>query len=848
MMQPFFGLTQIEDDFSDGDFTSNPTWVGTTSDFIVNAAEQLQLSAPVAGVSYLTTPHNLSSPNDIEWRFNIRLNFSPSASNKAEVYLGGGVPNLSTYPDGLYLLFGEAGNDDAIRLYYRLGGTNLQILEGTAGAIAFAFDISVKVTYQANGNWSLFVDQTGGNAFVLDAFANYPVPSLEPHFGFLCTYTVSNANRFFFDNIYVGDIIIDTDPPEIVSANPISINELEVFFNEGVELNSAQTTTNYLVNGGMGNPISAVRDATNLSKVTLTFANNFNIGQIYTLTAAGIEDFSGNVSGTLQTQFQYIEAQQAAYGDLIINEFMCRESPSIGLPERQFVELYNRSNKYINVNGWKLSDRTGTGTVQNGWIYPGEYLILVPTSGLVDYPNATNVTSWATLNTTGDDIRLETDNGVLIDELSYSDAWYQDPDKANGGYSIERINPDLNCSDASNWRASNDPIGGTPGQQNSVLDLSPDLTLPTITALTVLAPDTLLVVFSKGMDSLSLETANFSVSPTLTEAERIVEAVYPNSFKIRFNENIEAGIVYSFLFENFQDCSGNPNTQTSTFILPQQANGDEIIINEILHNTLIGGSDFVELYNKSDKYIDLLGWQLGNYNNGVANLREINYNYVIAPDDYVVVTRDSAFQLANYPFAVSGKFIQLASLPAYNNDSSTVFLLMNDSVVDQVSYTKDWHFRLLQTQRGVSLERFNAAMPSNDPNNWHSASETVGFATPGRVNSQIHNVGVDGALTLSSPTFSPDGDGFQDVLLIRYELSDPELLGDLVIYDDKGRKIRTLLESHLLGSEGVIQWDGVRDDHTKASIGIYIILFEAFNATNGDKFVQRKVVTVAGRL
>jgi hypothetical protein len=56
------------------------------------------------------------------------------------------------------------------------------------------------------------------------------------------------------------------------------------------------------------------------------------------------------------------------------------------------------------------------------------------------------------------------------------------------------------------------------------------------------------------------------------------------------------------------------------------------------------------------------------------------------------------------------------------------------------------------------------------------------------------------------------------------------------------------LESHLLGSEGVIQWDGVRDDHTKASIGIYIILFEAFNATNGDKFVQRKVVTVAGRL
>lgn len=848
----FLGLhafAQLEDDFSDGDFTTNPAWVGSIPDFVINATGQLQLNAPAAGVSYLSTPHGAAAINDTEWRFNIRLNFAPSASNKCEVFLGGANSNLPTYPDGLYLLFGEGGSLDAIRLFYRIGGTDLQILEGTAGAIANAFDVAVKVTYQSNGTWSLFVDPTGGNAFVLDAINAYSVPTLQPHFGFLCTYTASNINRFYFDNVYVGPIVVDNDPPTIVSATPISANELNVLFNEGVELNSAQTTTNYLVNGGLGNPTAAERDPLNLALVKLTFANAFTIGQNFNLTAAGIVDFSANVSGTLTAQFQYIAAQQPVLGDLIINEFMCRESPSVGLPQRQFVELYNRSNKYFNVNGWKLSDRTGTGTVQAGWIYPGEHLILVPTSGLVDYPSATNVTNWPTLNTTGDDIRLETGDGILVDEISYTDAWYQDPNKQNGGYTIERINPELNCSGSENWRGSDDPVGGTPAATNSVLDLTPDFSLPSIVSATVLAPDTLLIQFSKGMDSLSLELASFFSSPSLVEAERIVSSLYPNAFRIRFSQPIIAGVIHSFTLTNFQDCSGNASTQNGSFILPQIADGDEIIINEILHNVLTGGADFIELYNRSNKFIDLKGWKLANFSGGVvANLREIDYSYIIAPDDYAVVTRDSAFQLANYPFSVSGKFIQLASLPAYNNDSSTVFLLYSDSVVDKVSYTKDWHFRLLRTQRGVSLERFDPIQPSNDPNNWHSASETIGFATPGRANSQTHNVGVEGQLSLSTNSFSPDNDGFEDVLLIRYELTETELLGDLVVYDDKGRKIRTLMDNELLGIEGVIKWDGIRDDNTKASIGVYVILFEAFNLNTGLKFIQRKVVTLAGRL
>lgn len=845
----FFGISQLEEDFSDGDFTNNPTWVGTPADFIINADEKLQLNAAVAGVSYLSTPNLLATLNDIEWRFNIRLNFSPSASNKAEVYLAGGNSDISTYPDGLYLLFGEGGSLDAIRLFNRVGGINTQILEGTAGAIANAFDISVKVTYEASGVWSLYVDNNGGNAFVLDATANFPTANLQPEFGFLCTYTVSNATRFYFDNVYVGDIIIDSAPPELISATAISSAEVEALFNEGVELTSSENVANYSIDFGLGNPISATRDPGNLAKVTLVYGAPFTIGEVYTLTTQNIEDFSGNVSGNLSGTFQYIEAQTPAYGDLIINEFMPKETPAIGLPERQYVEIYNRSNKYFNVNNWKLSDRTTTGTVQNGWIYPGEYLLLVPTSALVDYPSAVNVTNWGTLNNTGDDIILTTADGFVVDQLSYTDAWYQDPTATGGGVSIERINPQLNCSGPSNWRASVQPSGGTPGSVNSVINFNPDTTSPTLVSAFVLAPDTLELTFNEGMDSLSLELMNISITPILTVAERIIEDVYPQKMRLRFDAPIQEGVIYQFTLDNFQDCSGNSANASGTFILPQQADGSELIINEILHDVYTGGSDFVELYNKSDKYIDLIGWELANYSNGeVANKRMINYNYVIAPKDYVVITKDSLVQQQTYPFAVQGKFVQLESLPSYNNDSSTVFLVFNDSVVDKVSYTKDWHFGLLQSKKGVSLERFTFDGISNDPNNWHSASETVSFATPGRVNSQIYSIGVYGEINLSSNTISPDGDGYQDVLLINYQLFEPELLGDLVIYDDKGRKIRTLLESHLLDTSGTIKWDGTRDDQTKASIGVYIIVFEAFNANSGATFKTRKTVTVAGRL
>jgi hypothetical protein len=846
----FTSWSQMNDSFDDGDFTNNPLWVGDQADFIVNSNNKLQLDAAAAGESYLSAPHNLTQLEDREWRVTIDYGFSPSVNNGGDTYLTATNADLSSNPDGIFIHIGENGSNDPIELIERTGGTETVILTSAPTIVAASFEIGVKVIYSANGDWELFTDLAGGNAYQLDGSANYSATVLGQHLGVLLKYTSSNTTNFNFDNFYTGPIQVDNTSPNLTSVAVISSTELEVLFDEGIEQTTGEDVANYSVDNGVGNPITVQQDALNSALFLLTFSASFNVGDVYTLTASNAEDVAGNAMSSQSETFQYVVAQTPEFGDIIINEFLADESPAVGLAEVEYVELYNRSNKFFHLDGWNLSDNNTSGTIQDVWLLPGEYLILVPTSGLIAYPQAMNVTSWAALNNGGDDIELKTDGGILVDKLTYTDTWYKDQNKEDGGWSIERINPDLACSSADNWRASIHPSGGTPGAQNSVYSNSPDTQAPNVIGFETELPNRLKIKFSEGMDSLSLENAAFSSTPVLTISSRILEGKYPAEITLEFIESITPGELYSYEINDFSDCSGNTNSYSGTFVLPQTPSKGDLIINEILFNPFTGGADFIEIYNNSDKYIDLKDWELGNHDDDtVASLKQNIQTYVLSPNEYVVLTTDSNFQLMNYPFAIPGKFIQMSSLPSYNNDSSTVYLVFNDEIMDKVAYTDEWHFSLLQSDKGVSLERFSADQPSNTASNWHSASETIGFATPGKENSQAMKPGQEGGtLTLSSNSFSPDGDGFEDVLLLTYEISSPDLLGDLVIYDDKGRMIKTLFRNHLLGGTGIVKWEGTKEDGTKASIGPYIIMFDVFDVDSSKTQTVRKVVTLSGRL
>ena len=170
-------------------------------------------------------------------------------------------------------------------------------------------------------------------------------------------------------------------------------------------------------------------------------------------------------------------------------------------------------------------------------------------------------------------------------------------------------------------------------------------------------------------------------------------------------------------------------------------------------------------------------------------------------------------------------------------------------ILDLLEYEDDFHSPLIDDLNGVSLERIDFEKPTNDRNNWFSGATDVGYATPGYQNSaQVSNT-IDGADLIELPvrTVSPDGDGYEDVLLINYTTGELGYVANVNIYDAHGRLVRTLVNGELLLREGTLRWDGTDDQGRKARLGIHLIWIEMFQP---DGTVQRfkKTCVVAGRL
>jgi hypothetical protein len=158
------------------------------------------------------------------------------------------------------------------------------------------------------------------------------------------------------------------------------------------------------------------------------------------------------------------------------------------------------------------------------------------------------------------------------------------------------------------------------------------------------------------------------------------------------------------------------------------------------------------------------------------------------------------------------------------------------------------HYPLLTTTDGVSLERIDPGRPSDDAGNWHSASSTCGYATPGYQNSQfgITKNTLD-EIAVSPEVFSPDMDGFDDVLSISCHFNDAGSNASVTIFDASGHQVRMLINRELCGASCVFTWDGINDDNRKATIGRYIILIEVFDLQGNVRKIKKSAV-LGGKL
>ena len=121
------------------------------------------------------------------------------------------------------------------------------------------------------------------------------------HSGIFQQYTISNATKFYYDDIYIGDEIIDSIPPIVLSAEAHSLSTIDLLFNEGVDQVSAENVSNYNVSPFLSIN-NAVLDTVNPALVHLSTAQPMTNGQTYQVSIASISDLALNGAGTQSTQ------------------------------------------------------------------------------------------------------------------------------------------------------------------------------------------------------------------------------------------------------------------------------------------------------------------------------------------------------------------------------------------------------------------------------------------------------------------------------------------------------------------------------------------------------------------
>jgi hypothetical protein len=188
-------------------------------------------------------------------------------------------------------------------------------------------------------------------------------------------------------------------------------------------------------------------------------------------------------------------------------------------------------------------------------------------------------------------------------------------------------------------------------------------------------------------------------------------------------------------------------------------------------------------------------------------------------------------------------------MPSFNDDEGNVILLnFQGKIIDRVNYKDDWHFKLIDNEEGISLERIDFIVPSQNSDSWHSASFSSGYGTPTAKNSQFKTGNfATGEITVNPKTFSPDNDGLDDILSINYNLTNRGYLANVTIYDASGVLVKQLKKNDLLGFTGSWIWDGLNDKNQKMATGIYIIYTEIF-ALTGQKKKFKNTVVLARKL
>ena len=824
---------QTKDNFGDGNFT-NPDWFGDTLKFAHSSGHLQSASTEVGDVFYISTPQSFTSKH--EWRLWMDLNFKTSSANYVDFYLASDSENLANTQNGTYIRIGNT--KDEIALYSIENGNHSLVADGPDNQTE---NKSINLKIERDVWFNVFADFTGGQNYSSVFSSNEFLKGNAQWCGILIKQSsASFFSKHFIDDFYSGPKQIDTIPPEIINSSWSNSTVLNLTANEAL-LNHPSTSFNLSPTYGQPSEVKILGE-----QIELVWDNPIINGN-YTLDVIHLTDVSGNYMDTTLA-ISYFVAPQPEPEEIIISEIMADPSPPQNLPEVEYIELWNTTSKVLSLDNLTFTDGGAIATFPDQTIPAYSYVIVCKTgnaAALQQYGRVIEVNNFPALNNSGDNLELKL-GANIIDQVTYTEDWYGDPIKKNGGYSLELIDNGNTCPTQSNWIASPSLDGGSPGSASAIFGLKIDTIAPNIEMIKATSKTIILELSETAQELENKEINNFRLSQSGVPPIEINQ-VDGLVWELIFADSFELNTVYKIEIDDLSDCKGNYFSNLKVpFSRLLQARPGDIIINEILFNPKDDGSDFIEMVNTSKNFIDLNGLTLAKYQNGeLKDKKQVSINSLsILPGEFVALTKDELNLRKRY---ICGDFIIETTIPPLNNDEGILMLLGNNNLVlDSVYYNENQHFELLSTVDGVSLERISLIIPGWNTSNWHSASTSAGFATPALPNSQAVNTSQTSSFfKLESNTISPDGDGYEDLLVLHYALESAGYVGNVYIYSLNGFLVEHPINNQTLSTEGLLTWDGIKSNGTKIPSGNYIALLDFFNL-DGKRIKKKLAFSVIG--
>lgn len=775
LLLPVCAFSQLNESF-DGPAvnTANP-WNGRLDMFTLHEDGLLQFDGSgLTGNYSVYVP--ISYTENMEWSFDVTLNFNPSNSNQVRLYV-----YATDKPSDVAYFVQVGHNDDNISFYRQKGNeAPVRVINGQKGLLnKDESSVRIRLTLERNRTWTLY-SSDGDHAFVPEG-----VPYVEKNMldirpgGFLnitcrCKALGKENMLFFFDNIKVSSVISplpegpDEEPDTKPSAAPSlrefsqeSETELLMAFDKPVNVESAFFSLTEL------GEVEEIYISDDDEIVKLVWSSSMSREKKYTLTYSGITDTYGNeCQGTKSFSSRFGESletpgkpSQPTAGSLLINEIMADPKGAKGLPETEYVELYNASDMPINLEDWSFLYGGKSTALTNLSLPSGGYVILYKGGREIDVDEAGSRMPLdkfpAQLANSGKLMQLKSPSGTWIDEFTY--------EKAKPGISWERS--------ADGWYLSTDEGGGTPGKQNSEPGKEPE------------------------------------------EPEKPGEPEKP-------------------VVPEKPEAPDEPMTEPN-----------EVVFNELLPNPFAGGSEYIELYNRSERTVSLSGLAIavrkadGTLSTHYPLSSLVGY---FEPAEYRLLTKSKEDVLPFYLISKPEALYEL-KLPVLANTTSTLVLFRtkDNVVIDEICYSSKWHAASMKDEKGVALERIDPDKETQDSKNWTSASATAQYGTPGYSNSQFRTSDSNESTGIELPEFSEStGEYF-----IAYRLDEPGYTCRARIFDTTGRYVAEIANQDLLGTEGRLIWNGMTMSGSRLRTGLYILYIE-LSHMNGQTKSYKKAFLV----